>query len=43
MKARDRGGIPGITGEGASVEAASAVDKISDNYFDDLLKRVSGG
>jgi len=43
MEMRDRGDVPGITGEGACKEATCSIDKMGDDHFDDLQGKFGGG
>ena len=43
MEMRDRGDVPGITGEGACKEAACIIDKMGDDHFNDLQGKFCGG
>jgi len=43
MEMRDRGDVPGVTGEGACKKAGSVIDKMGDDHFNDLQGKVGGG
>jgi len=40
---RDRGDVPGITGEGAYKKTACIIYKVGDDHFDDLQGKFGGG
>jgi hypothetical protein len=42
MKMRDRGDVPGVTGEGTCQKTAHVIGKVGDDHFDNLLGKLGG-
>ena len=43
MCMRDGGDVPRVTGQGTCAETGLVVEKMSDDHFDDVLRKPCGG